>query len=82
MLQKHSSATEKYGIFLFFAKVIKHNKPGSKCLSPAQFSALWTLQAATGVQDAGCCAIVVLIIILQCIQLAIDILMLASSLMA
>lgn len=80
MLQKHSSATEKYGIFLFFAKVIKHNKPGSKCT--AQFSALWTLQAATGVQDAGCCAIVVLIIILQCIQLAIDILMLASSLMA
>jgi len=28
-------------------------KHGSECLSPAQFSASWTLQAVTGAQEAG-----------------------------
>ena len=46
-------------------------KPGSEYLSPAQFSASWTLLPAAGIHEAGCRATLALIDVTQCILLAV-----------
>jgi len=46
-------------------------KPSSEYLSPAQFSALWTLLPPAGAQEAGCRATLALIVVPQCILLAV-----------
>ena len=47
--------------------------------SPAQFSGSCTLQAATGTQEAGCRAMLALVVVPQCVQLVVVVLILSSS---